>query len=476
LAVYLRHDGPAIFVTSTNMDQHRRIAGVLKGTAMPGVVAVGWWERTTREGEGRMFATRVQGVFMNRLFIAVLASSFLLFTGNIVSAQTGRARIASTPIRGEANLASAIIATVEEGGLVDVVDIQGDWYRVLVPSGQSKPLVGYVLARLIEIVSADGAPLFRPLAQGPAIPPVLTKLTPPRDKAAERERALKADVDTRRAELQALKGEPLEPEAGSGQSLNPAAADEPPALRRPNAPRTGATGDKKIWIDVNLGGAQSAQGAQAFTLATTVFREPAAFGSAYGQPSRGVDFDFGGGYMVTPMWGVGLSITNTGDKKAAGLAATIPHPTIFNAASTGAGVTLTELERAEGALNIQLAVVPRMARVLSDRTSLRLFAGPTYFRLSRQMVEDVQYTQQYAVLSSLNIISIVGSDARVVEGTGWGFHAGADVGYFFSRHAGVGGTLRFSRGSVEMAEPLSEKPAKMTTGGTQFGGGVRLRF
>jgi hypothetical protein len=80
------------------------------------------------------------------------------------------------------------------------------------------------------------------------------------------------------------------------------------------------------------------------------------------------------------------------------------------------------------------------------------------------------------VLTSLNIISIVGSDARVVEGTGWGFHAGADVGYFFSRYAGVGGTVRFSRGSVEMAEPLSEKPAKMTTGGMQFGGGLRLRF
>jgi hypothetical protein len=406
----------------------------------------------------------------------VLASSLLLFTGSTVSAQTARARIASTPIRGEANLTSAIIATVEEGGPLDVVDVQGDWYRVLVPSEQGKPLVGYVLARLIEIVNADGAPPVRRLAQGPLIPPVLTKLTPPRDKAAERELALKADVDARRAELQALKGEPLEPVADSGQSISPAAAAEPQILRRPNALRTGATGDKKVWIDVNLGGAQSAQGAQAFTFATTVSREPATFGSTYRQPSRGTDFDFGGGYMFTPLLGLGLSITGTGDKNAAGLLATVPHPTILNAAATGAGETSTELERAEGALNIQLAVVPRMARVSSDRATLRLFAGPTYFRLSRQMVDIVRYTQQAAGISSLNIVTIAGYDARVVEGTGWGFHAGADVGYFFSRYAGVGGTLRFSRGSVDMAEPLSEKPAKMTTGGMQFGGGVRLRF
>ena len=92
------------------------------------------------------------------------------------------------------------------------------------------------------------------------------------------------------------------------------------------------------------------------------------------------------------------------------------------------------------------------------------------------MVDIVRYTQDPPGISSLNIVKIDGYDARVVEGTGWGFHAGADVGYFFSRYAGVGGTLRFSRGSVEMAEPLSEKPAKMTTGGMQFGGGVRLRF
>jgi len=57
-----------------------------------------------------------------------------------------------------------------------------------------------------------------------------------------------------------------------------------------------------------------------------------------------------------------------------------------------------------------------------------------------------------------------------------GFHAGADVGYFFSRHAGVGGTVRFSRGSVEMTEPLSEKPAQMTTGGMQFGGECACAF
>jgi hypothetical protein len=91
---------------------------------------------------------------MNRLFVTVLASSFLLLAGGTVSGQTARARIANTPIRGEAGLESAIIATVPEGTVLQVVDFQGDWYRVVVPAEQGvtgTPQVGYVWARLIEV-------------------------------------------------------------------------------------------------------------------------------------------------------------------------------------------------------------------------------------------------------------------------------------------------------------------------------------
>ena len=98
------------------------------------------------------------GVTMNKLAIVTLASSLLLFTGGIAGAQTARARIADTPIRAEANLASPIIATLKEGGPVDVVNVEGEWCRVLVPNEQSKPQVGYVLANLIEILDANGSP------------------------------------------------------------------------------------------------------------------------------------------------------------------------------------------------------------------------------------------------------------------------------------------------------------------------------
>ena len=102
---------------------------------------------------------------MNRFLIATLASSLLVFTGSLAGAQTGRAMIADTPIRAEANLASPIIGTLREGGAVDIVDAQGDWYRVLLPSEPGKPRTGYVMARLVELVNTE-----RPGQPVPAMP------------------------------------------------------------------------------------------------------------------------------------------------------------------------------------------------------------------------------------------------------------------------------------------------------------------
>ena len=105
---------------------------------------------------------------MNRLVVTTLATSVLLFTGRLAGAQTGRAMIADTPIRAEANLASPIIATLREGAPVDIVDAQGEWYRVLLPSEPGKPRAGYVMARLVELVNTERPP--HPVAERPAPP------------------------------------------------------------------------------------------------------------------------------------------------------------------------------------------------------------------------------------------------------------------------------------------------------------------
>jgi hypothetical protein len=53
---------------------------------------------------------------------------------------------------------------------------------------------------------------------------------------------------------------------------------------------------------------------------------------------------------------------------------------------------------------------------------------------------------------------------------------GADASVFFTRVVGIGGFVRYSRGTIEVDEPLSEMPQDVTVGGLRVGGGLRLRF
>src|SRR6185436_4293371 len=204
---------------------------------------------------------RCSGVLMNKFFIATLAASLLLFAGSKAGAQPARATVPDTAIRGEANLGSAIIATLKKGDLVHVVDLQGDGYRVIVPNEQGTPRTGFVPARLIEIVSVHETPMLLyeppilleeppmllqpptlvqeppqsfpeppqflmgpalraalPVAPGPPIPPTLAYIMQHRAEAAEHERTLQALALERdnalaheqelKAEFEALKADP----------------------------------------------------------------------------------------------------------------------------------------------------------------------------------------------------------------------------------------------------------------------------
>lgn len=64
----------------------------------------------------------------------------------------------------------------------------------------------------------------------------------------------------------------------------------------------------------------------------------------------------------------------------------------------------------------------------------------------------------------------------------WGYHAGVDGSYFFSKHVGVGGLLRYSRATVDLENPLQssvdDRTAKdpFKAGGLRATGGIRVRF
>jgi len=234
------------------------------------------------------------------------------------------------------------------------------------------------------------------------------------------------------------------------------------------------------WVDVNIGAAASGAGASTSTLVTPRSQELQTTAATYGKPSTGADFDFGGGYMITPRFGLGVSVSGTAHTGTVNLRATVPSPFLFNDLVTATSTRPDELIRTEGAMNIHMVFAP----VNSERSFIRLFAGPTFFRYSADMVKAVRFTGSASNVRGSNRITITGFDPGTGEGSGWGFHAGADASFFFSRIVGVGAFGRYSRGTVGVDDPLSSpltpsipnQIQDIKVGGLQAGGGLRLRF
>jgi hypothetical protein len=230
------------------------------------------------------------------------------------------------------------------------------------------------------------------------------------------------------------------------------------------------------WVDVNFGVAIAAEDSFRMQGSDIRFGEEATFTIDYNQP-RGAAFDFGGGFMITPVFGVGVSFTGTAHEEEADLSARIPHPIFANAHATGTAPTDEKLTRTEGGVNVQAMIVA----LQSDRLRVRFFGGPTYFRVTQDAVHTINYSQQFAFLTPTNNVTVTSFDGEELEENGWGFHAGGDVSVFFNRIIGVGGFGRFSRANIDLPNTMAissndADTVEIKAGGFQVGGGLRLKF
>ena len=236
-----------------------------------------------------------------------------------------------------------------------------------------------------------------------------------------------------------------------------------------------AAAQSRGWLDVNFGAATSAQ--KSLTTETNISDGEGEFETyrvGYKAPTGGA-FDIGGGFMFTPMFGAGVQFTGTAHQGAADLFIRIPHPRFFDSHATDSSVTDQKLERAEGGVNLSLvAAIPSN----NPNLSFRLYGGPTYFRLEADAVTDIEYFHQFGLFNTFNSVEIRSWRAEKVEESGWGLHAGADLGYFFNKHFGIGGFARITRGTVTFtpSEFNVEQDLDVKVGGFQAGGGLRVRF
>jgi hypothetical protein len=204
-------------------------------------------------------------------------------------------------------------------------------------------------------------------------------------------------------------------------------------------------------------------------------RSAAAFAGGYAEAgsitanygnSTGVAFDLMYGQPVWGTIGLGVGAAYHLRSQSAAVDARIPHPFYFNqlrAATFGTPA----LKGHEAALHVPVLWMPPAFGSIK----VLVYGGPSIFSVSQTVVHDLTLREAYPY----DTVAIAGAITEDRTGTVFGFHAGADVSYFFHRSIGVGGGARYSRATITFSNDAGSTTDGVA-GGIEAVGGLRFRF
>ena len=240
-------------------------------------------------------------------------------------------------------------------------------------------------------------------------------------------------------------------------------AARPALAQSPQAPQPSGSAFRG-YVSVN-GGYQLA--ATDFTDggATRLHVEDGRFDTTY-VVKRGPAFDVSGGALLWRRLGVGAGISRFSVATPGALTAAVPHPFFFNRSRAISG-EISGLTRDESAVHVQASVL----LPVHPRIQVTLFGGPSFFQVKQGLVTGYTYADNYPYDEATfrSATTTTASESRM------GFNAGADAAFFFTRNLGVGGMVRFAGVSIPLAGSDGTTET-VKAGGTQAGGGLRLRF
>ena len=144
----------------------------------------------------------------------------------------------------------------------------------------------------------------------------------------------------------------------------------------------------------------------------------------------------------------------------------MPHPFFFNQPRTITGDS-TSLAHDEHGIHISATWMIPAGRHLE----IGVFGGPSVFRVRQEFVESVEYTESYPYDTAEFSRAVVSDDSA----TAFGAHGGVDITWLINRQFGIGGVVRYSRGTADF-EVTGGGSQSIDAGGLQAAAGVRFRF
>ena len=102
---------------------------------------------------------------------------------------------------------------------------------------------------------------------------------------------------------------------------------------------------------------------------------------------------------------------------------------------------------------------------------LTLSAGPSWVSVEQEAVTGVTVSESYPY----DAAAFGGGVTKILKTSAQGFHAGFDVAWMFSRSAGIGGLVRYTRADMDLTVAEGRTLA-VKAGGVQGGLGLRIAF
>jgi hypothetical protein len=193
--------------------------------------------------------------------------------------------------------------------------------------------------------------------------------------------------------------------------------------------------------------------------------EQARFDTDYAV-SRGPGLDVTAGAFVSSRMAVAVSASRFVQSTPATLSGSVPHPFFFDR-GRDVDAELGQLQREELGIHVQARGVLASGR----RAEVGVFGGPSIFRVRQDVVTGFGYGEAYPY----DDVTFRSADTTEASATRLGFNVGTDVTMFLTRQLGIGATVQFARGSVNLPSASGDEQ-RVTVGGVRAGGGLRVRF
>jgi hypothetical protein len=189
--------------------------------------------------------------------------------------------------------------------------------------------------------------------------------------------------------------------------------------------------------------------------------------------SSGAVLDFGVGARVTGNFLVAANFHRTSSISEAAVSGQAPHPVFFDR-PRNFSATVPDMKRTETGLHFSVGYrIP-----LGERLDVQLFAGPSQFRFSQEVV-TVPDPPASPVTETANLATVTPNLVTAKrKKNAWGGHVGGDVSYAVyqsdTTSFRLGAYARYAEASSEFQVVTNSVATKI--GGIQFGAGLRVRF